>query len=117
MFTDQITIKISAGRGGDGIIAWRRERYIPKGGPYGGNGGRGGSIVIECDPEIYSLDTFRNQRLIRAENGKPGGVNNRQGRQGKDLILKVPSGTIIRDSETEALIYDLTEAGEMMHPP
>lgn len=112
MFVDSVTIKFSAGKGGDGTIAWRREKYIPKGGPYGGNGGRGGSIILECDSNIYSLDTFRNQRLIRAENGRPGGTNNQQGWNGKDLILKVPSGTLVRDAETGALLYDLTEAKE-----
>lgn len=112
MFTDKVKIKFSAGRGGDGIIAWRREKYIPKGGPYGGNGGRGGSVLIESDPQIYSLDAFRNQRLMRAESGQAGGVNDKQGRQGKDLILKVPCGTIIRDAETGGLLYDLTEPGE-----
>lgn len=112
MFTDAVKIKLSAGKGGNGTVAWRREKYIPKGGPYGGNGGKGGSVTIQADPEVYSLDSFRNKRLMRAENGRPGETNNRQGRQGKDLILKVPCGTLIRDSETGGLLYDLTEPGE-----
>lgn len=112
MFTDAVKIKLSAGKGGNGTVAWRREKYIPKGGPYGGNGGKGGSVTIQADPEVYSLDFFRNRRLLRAENGRPGETNNRQGRHGKDLILKVPCGTLIRDSETGGLLYDLTEPGE-----
>ncbi|WP_420421406.1 GTPase ObgE [Simkania sp.] len=112
MFTDHVRLKLIAGKGGNGTIAWRREKYIPKGGPYGGNGGRGASITIMADPEIYSLDTFRNQSQIRAPNGKQGGTNNRQGASGKDLILKVPCGTLLRDANTKTLLYDFTEPGE-----
>jgi len=112
MFTDHVRLKLIAGKGGNGTIAWRREKYIPKGGPYGGNGGRGGSITIVSDPEIYSLDTFRNQSQVRAPNGKQGGTNNRQGGSGKDLILKVPCGTLLRDAKTQTLLYDFTEPGE-----
>lgn len=113
MFTDSVKIKLSAGKGGNGTIAWRREKYIPKGGPYGGNGGCGGSVIIKADPEIYSLDELRNRRLMRAENGRPGESNNRHGRNGTDLIIKVPCGTLIRDRETGGLLYDLTKAGEV----
>lgn len=112
MFTDRVKLKINAGKGGDGAIAWRREKYIPKGGPCGGNGGSGGSIIIQSDSQIFSLDSFRNQRTIFAEKGLPGGANNRQGKSGKNLILKVPCGTLIRDSETNTLLFDLTHHGE-----
>lgn len=112
MFTDSVKIKLSAGKGGNGTIAWRREKYIPKGGPYGGNGGSGGSVIIKADPEIYSLDEFRNRRQMRAENGLPGESNNRHGRNGKDLVLKVPCGTLVKDHVTGGLLYDLTEPGE-----
>jgi GTP-binding protein len=112
MFTDSVKIKLCAGKGGNGIIAWRREKYIPKGGPYGGNGGCGGSVIIQADPEIFSLDEFRNRRQMRAENGRPGETNNRHGRNGKDLILKVPCGTLVLDQDTGGLLYDLTEPGE-----
>lgn len=115
MFTDSVKLKLTAGKGGNGVVAWRREKYIPKGGPYGGNGGKGGSIIIESDPQIYSLDTFRNRRLINGENGSSGRTNNQQGRTGKDLILKVPCGTLIRDGEGGELLYDLTEPGETFH--
>ncbi len=115
MFTDSVKVKLSAGKGGNGTIAWRREKYIPKGGPYGGNGGSGGSIIIKSDPEVFSLDAYRNRRLISAENGRPGGTNNRHGRNGKDLIIKVPCGTLITDRETGDLLFDLTEPGEEFH--
>ncbi len=112
MFTDSVKMKLNAGKGGNGTIAWRREKYIPKGGPYGGNGGNGGSIIIKSDPQIFSLDDYRNRRLIFAENGRPGGTNNRHGRNGKDLTINVPCGTLIRDAETGGLLYDFTAPGE-----
>ncbi len=115
MFTDSVRLKLSAGKGGNGVVAWRREKYIPKGGPYGGNGGCGGDVIIKSDPQIYSLDQFRNKRLIQAKNGGCGGTNNRQGKNGKNLVLKVPCGTLIHDSETGGLLYDLTEPGEEFH--
>lgn len=112
MFTDKVKIKLSAGRGGNGVIAWRREKYIAKGGPYGGNGGRGGSIILKSDVQVLSLDAFRNQRNISAQNGEQGGSNNKQGRCGKDLILKIPCGTLVKDSETGAILYDFTRPDE-----
>jgi len=112
MFTDRVKLKLVAGRGGHGIVAWRRETYIPKGGPAGGNGGRGGKIVIKVDSHHYDLDHFRNSRILRAENGASGGPNKRQGRSGQDLILKVPQGTLVKDVETDELLVDLTELGQ-----
>ncbi|MCB1107725.1 MAG: GTPase ObgE [Chlamydiia bacterium] len=112
MFTDLVKLKLRAGKGGNGIVAYRREKYIPKGGPYGGNGGCGGSVVIQSDPQVFSLDHFRNRRLIYAEDGGSGGTNNKQGKKGADLVLKVPCGTLLRDPETGGLLYDFTEAGE-----
>ena len=112
MFTDHITIKFTAGKGGNGVVAWRREKFIPKGGPCGGNGGKGGAIILKSDPEIYSLDAFKNKKAITAENGAQGGSYNKQGRTGKDLILKIPCGTLVRDAATKALIYDFTDKEE-----
>ena len=114
MFTDSVKIKFRAGKGGDGTIAWRREKYIPKGGPYGGNGGDGGSIFLKSDPQVFSLDPYRNRRLIVAENGRPGGSNNQQGKSGKNLILKVPCGTLVKDVETGAILHDLTKPGDTL---
>lgn len=112
MFIDRVTLDLIAGRGGDGVIAWRREKYIPKGGPTGGNGGKGGSIILHADAQVFSLDYYRNRRILKAENGKPGGDNRRQGKSGKDLILKVPCGTLVKDAESGEVLKDLTEDGE-----
>lgn len=109
MFIDRVTIDLAAGKGGNGVVAWRREKYIPKGGPCGGNGGKGGSVILQADAEVYSLQWFRNRRILKAENGMPGGSNLCQGRAGKDLILKVPCGTLVKDAETGEVLYDLTE--------
>lgn len=109
MFLDRATIKLSAGKGGDGVVAWRREKYIPKGGPTGGNGGAGGSVIFEADNQLFCLQDYRYRKMIKADNGGQGGSSQKQGRQGKDLILKVPCGTIIRDPETEEVLCDLVE--------
>lgn len=108
MFTDRVTLDLSAGKGGNGVVAWRREKYIPKGGPTGGNGGRGGSVIIEADEQIPSLDWYRNRRILKAEDGRPGGSSNLQGRRGRDLILQVPCGTLLKDVETGEVIADFT---------
>ncbi len=112
MFTDRVHLQLEAGKGGNGAVCWRREKYIPKGGPSGGNGGRGGSIILKADTQIFNLDWFRNRKRLAAENGRGGGPNKRQGRRGKDLVLKVPCGTLVKNAETGALIADLTEDGE-----
>ncbi len=109
MFTDRIVLQIYAGKGGNGAIAWRREKYIPKGGPCGGNGGKGGSIILEADVQIPSLDGFRNQRILKAQNGQSGGSNQCQGRDGQDLILKVPCGTLVKEAGTGKHLFDLTD--------
>jgi GTP-binding protein len=112
MFVDTVTLTLAAGKGGNGVVAWRREKYIPKGGPVGGNGGRGGSIIFETDVQIHSLEAFRNARKICAENGHAGGGNLQQGRTGKDLTLKIPPGTIIKDTKTGEILKDFTVSGE-----
>lgn len=112
MFFDRVVVDISAGKGGNGVVAWRREKYIPKGGPCGGNGGNGGSVILEADTQLPSLDWFRNRRILKAENGVQGGPNCRKGRNGKDLVLKVPCGTLVKDSKTGEVLYDLKVNGE-----
>lgn len=112
MFVDRVVIDLAAGKGGNGVIAWRREKYIPKGGPCGGNGGKGGSLILEADTQVYSLEWFRNRRILKAENGRQGGPNCQQGRNGKDLILKVPCGTLVKDSATGEVLHDFTKDGE-----
>ncbi len=108
MFVDRIKVKLIAGKGGNGIVAWRRESCLPKGGPYGGNGGRGGAIIFEATNDLHSLDVFTRRRILRAENGQAGGINLMQGGKGESLTVKVPCGTIVKDAETGEVLYDLT---------
>ncbi|WP_044881817.1 GTPase ObgE [Neochlamydia sp. EPS4] len=112
MFVDRVTIDLAAGKGGNGVIAWRREKYIPKGGPCGGNGGKGGSLILQADAQVFSLEWFRNRRILKAENGREGGPNCQQGRNGKDLILKVPCGTLVKNIHTGEILHDFTLDGE-----
>jgi GTP-binding protein len=112
MFIDSATITLRAGKGGNGVVAWRRELYVPKGGPAGGNGGKGGSILLKTDSHVLSLEGFRNRRIINAENGLPGGGNLRQGRNGKDLVLTVPCGTLVKDATTGEVLYDFTDVNQ-----
>ncbi len=112
MFTDQVSLTVQAGRGGDGIVAWRREKYIPKGGPAGGDGGKGGSILLQADSQLLSLENLRNIKTIKAENGKPGGAKNQKGRNGFDKTIKVPCGTLIKNSSTNEILFDLKEDGQ-----
>lgn len=112
MFIDRVSVEFSAGKGGNGVIAWRREKYIPKGGPYGGNGGKGASVILEADAQLSSLDWFRHRRFVKADNGGDGGSNCRQGRNGKDLIIKVPCGTLVKDSKTGQILHDFTQDKE-----
>jgi GTP-binding protein len=109
MFTDQVKLELKAGKGGNGVVAWRREKYIPKGGPSGGDGGNGGSIIIEGCTQIYSLEHYRNRNLIKAEDGGQGGSACRQGKKGEDLIVKVPLGTLVKDGKTGEILCDITQ--------
>jgi GTP-binding protein len=111
MFTDKVTLSLAAGKGGNGIVAWRREKYIPKGGPTGGNGGRGGSIVLKADTQTFSLEKFHYQKQFHAQSGEQGGPNCRQGKMGKNLVLKVPCGTLVKGLDGQ-VIKDLTQDGE-----
>ncbi len=103
MFSDEARIRIEAGKGGDGCAHFRREKYIPNGGPDGGDGGRGGDVIFQAVNNLHTLSDFRSQKLHRAENGVPGNKKNMTGRCGKDLIIKVPVGTIIREVTPESL--------------
>jgi GTP-binding protein len=108
-FIDQAIVEVEAGKGGDGIVAFRREKYVPAGGPAGGNGGKGGSVIFVVDTNLQTLLDFRYKRLFKADNGERGGPNNCTGANGKDLIVEVPGGTAIYDAETNALLCDLIE--------
>ncbi len=113
MFIDRVVLHLLAGKGGDGAIAWRREKYIPKGGPAGGDGGNGGSIIFEASPETLSLEYFRNRRIIKAQNGAMGGGNNCKGKNGADLVMEVPLGTLVKDTATQDVLHDFTQTGEL----
>jgi len=112
MFVDSVKITLRAGKGGNGVVAWRREKYIPKGGPVGGNGGKGGSIILKTESHVLSLEGFRNRRLIYAENGLPGGGNLQKGRNGQDLVLTVPCGTLVKDCASGEVLFDFTEENQ-----
>lgn len=112
MFIDRVIVDLAAGKGGNGVVAWRREKYIPKGGPCGGNGGKGGSIIFIADAEVFSLQWYRNRRILKADNGGQGGSNLRSGKNGQDLVLKVPCGTLLKDAETGEIIHDFTQDKE-----
>lgn len=112
MFTDRVIIKFCAGKGGNGVVAWRREKYIPKGGPVGGNGGKGGTVILRTDAQLPSLESLRHKRLMRAQDGQQGGTALRQGKGGKDLIVTVPAGTLVKEAKTGRILYDLTEDGQ-----
>ena len=111
-FIDLAKIEVQAGKGGDGIVAFRREKYVPAGGPAGGNGGWGGSVIMTATERLQTLLDFRYSRLFKADDGKKGGPNNRTGASGEDLIIEVPCGTMIYDLETGELIADLVENGQ-----
>lgn len=111
MFIDAIKVKFVAGKGGNGIVAFKREKFVSKGGPYGGNGGRGGSIIISVDEHLLSLERFIHKRIIKAEDGHQGGINLRRGRNGQDLMVKVPIGTILKDEEG-SILFEFTNKND-----
>lgn len=111
-FIDQAKLRVEAGNGGDGVISWRREKYVPKGGPDGGNGGSGGSVYFEADPQLWTLLDFRYKRTHHADDGAPGSGNNCTGRSGEDTIIRVPVGTVIRDAVSGKTLADLVSPHE-----
>jgi GTP-binding protein len=113
-FIDQAEIEVEAGKGGDGIIAFRREKYVPAGGPSGGNGGKGGSVYLRADENLQTLLDFKYNHKFKAEDGSRGGPNNRTGANGKDLIIEVPCGTVVYDAQTGELIGDLVQPGQTL---
>lgn len=109
MFVDKVSITVCAGKGGNGAVSFHREKYVPAGGPDGGDGGRGGNVVLVADENMSTLMDFRYKRKYVAENGKDGSGGLKTGKDGSDLIIKVPKGTIVRDKETGAIIKDLSD--------
>lgn len=109
MFLDKAKIKILSGRGGNGAVAWRREKYVDKGGPAGGDGGRGGDVYFVADEDMTTLMDFQYQSIFKAENGENGRPKSQHGKGGKDLYIKVPLGTVVKDPENDKVIADLTQ--------
>ena len=108
MFADRARIFVRSGKGGDGHVSFRREKYVPAGGPDGGDGGRGGDVIFEVDEGLNTLIDFRNTRKYKAEDGEPGGKKNCRGKDGQDIIIKVPQGTVIREAKTNQVIEDMS---------
>ena len=107
-FADRARIIIKSGKGGDGHVSFRREKYVPDGGPDGGDGGKGGDVIFEVDDGLNTLTDYRHRRKFAAESGQEGGKKNCHGKNGADLILKVPHGTVIKDAETDKVIADMS---------
>lgn len=113
-FIDQATVAVQAGDGGDGLVAFRREKYVPAGGPAGGNGGKGGSVILEASPQLQTLLDFRYKHQFRAKNGMRGGPNNRTGATGEDLVVQVPCGTVVYDADTGEVLGDLVAPDQVL---
>ena len=108
MFADRARIYVRSGKGGDGFVSFRREKYVPAGGPDGGDGGRGGDVIFEVDEGLNTLIDFRNVRKYKAGDGEPGSKRNCRGKDGGDITLKVPQGTVIREAESGSVIVDMS---------
>ena len=108
MFADRATIYIRSGKGGDGHVSFRREKYVPDGGPDGGDGGKGGDVIFEVDEGQNTLGDYRHKRKYKAEDGQEGGKKRCHGADGADIILKVPEGTVIMEAESRKVIADMS---------
>lgn len=111
-FVDRAEIEVASGRGGSGAISFRREKYVPKGGPDGGDGGRGGSVILEVDPNLWTLRDFKYQRRFRAEDGAKGQSKKMFGADGRDCLIRVPPGTLVYRAAEGGLLADLVEPGK-----
>jgi GTP-binding protein len=112
MLIDNVKITIKSGDGGNGCVSFRREKYVPKGGPNGGDGGKGGNVIFKADNSLSTLIDFRYKRSYKAQNGIHGMGGDKTGRTGEDTIIRVPCGSIIKDAQTGYILADLTENGE-----
>ncbi len=112
MFVDNIKLKVKSGKGGAGCVSFRREKFVAKGGPDGGDGGKGGDVIIECDNNTNTLSHFKGKKVLKAGKGRPGEGRKKHGADGEDLILKVPPGTIIKDANTGEVLLDMKKHGE-----
>jgi GTP-binding protein len=114
MFIDQVEIQVQSGKGGDGMVHFRREKYVPRGGPDGGDGGKGGDVVLQVEPTLNTLYAFRQKRKFRASDGANGAKQNMTGRSAEDLVILVPPGTMIFDVQKGELIGDLVSPGQRL---
>jgi GTP-binding protein len=114
MFIDEAEILVRSGKGGDGMVHFHREKFVPRGGPDGGDGGRGGDVILEVQPTLNTLQGFRHVTRYLADNGKNGGPNNMSGKSANDLVIPVPPGTVVYDAITAELLGDLTDSGERL---
>lgn len=112
MFVDEVILKVIAGKGGDGCTAFRREKYVPMGGPYGGNGGRGSNIIFKVDEGLRTLLDLRYQKLIKGKKGENGKGKNQHGQNAIDVVIRVPQGTVVTDNETGLILADLKERND-----
>ena len=111
-FLDQVDLKVSSGDGGKGIVAWRKEKFVPKGGPSGGNGGDGGSVYVEADENLYTLMDLSHNTHVFAGDGEPGGRREQTGASGEDKVIRVPPGTVVKDRLTGQMIGEVVESGQ-----
>ena len=107
MFIDYAVIEVHAGNGGSGAVTFRREKYVPKGGPSGGDGGNGGNVILKANVNLHTLLDFRYKKKYKASNGDNGGSSLKDGKNGEDVIIQVPVGTIVKDEESEEILFDL----------
>jgi GTP-binding protein len=112
VFFDEVKIYVKAGDGGDGCVSFRREKYVPLGGPSGGDGGKGGDVYLVANPHLNTLISFKRRVHFKAKRGAHGRGKGQKGRQGEDVLVEVPPGTVVRDAETEEFIADLTQEGQ-----
>ncbi|MCW9097605.1 MAG: GTPase ObgE, partial [Ignavibacteriaceae bacterium] len=107
MFVDYAVIEVHAGKGGDGVVTFRREKYVPKGGPSGGDGGKGGDVILQANNNLHTLLDFRYKKKYTAGNGNSGGSSLKDGKNGDNVIIQVPVGTVVKDFDTEEILFDL----------
>ena len=114
MFVDRVKVHVKAGKGGDGAVSFRKEKYVPKGGPDGGNGGDGGNVIVVANANLLTLLDLKYRPYIKATDGKSGGGKNSQGKRGEDVIIEVPVGTVVKDAVTGELVADLVKDGQQI---
>ena len=112
MFMDEVKIHVKSGDGGDGLVSFRREKFVPHGGPAGGDGGKGGDVYLVVNPHLSTLSVFQRKRHFKAERGGRGGSSNKTGKDGADVLIEVPPGTVVRDAESGRMMADLTQPGQ-----